>query len=191
MDNAPRLMRSDSRASDRYLGHARLAWVKTLSGRLMASPTACAALAAWCAEHGLCDGPILAERSAMRRATRPDDTLLDALSPGRGEALRHRQVTLVRGGLPLSDCDLWWLPGRLEPAMVAALETTDTPFGTAVVPMRPTRRTLFEAVLPSGGAWVLEHQAVVLSGLGERRPIAAVRELYRATLAPHTDAGVR
>lgn len=169
-------------ASAHHPGEAWFGTVKALSGRLLAAPTACAALASWCTEHGLGDGPIRAERHATGHAAPPDEALLDALSPRRGEAMPHRRVTLWRGGVPLSDCDLWWLPGRLQPGMVDVLHGTDVPFGTVVAPLRPSRRTLFAALLPGGGPHVLEHRAVVLAG--GRRPIAAVRERYRAILIP-------
>ena len=152
-----------------------------LSARLLASGTATRALEAWCDEHRIGTGSVRAERHACPVA-RPDDELLDALDLSPGEPLRHRRVTLTRGEVGLSDCDLWWLPARLAPEMAAEMEASDRPFGTVIAPLRPRRRTLFEAVLPAGGAHVLEHRAVVLASLGGCRPIAAVRELYRVAL---------
>ncbi|MBL6459132.1 hypothetical protein JMJ55_27805 [Belnapia sp. T6] len=154
----------------------------TLRRLLLTSGSATRAPEAWCDEHRIGFGSIHAERDACQHA-RPDE-LLDALVLAPGEALRHRRVTLTRGEVELSDCDLLWLPARLDPAMVAEIEKTNTPFGAIIAPLRPKRRTLFEATLPAGGAHVLEHRAVVLGGFGECRRIAAGRELHRAALVP-------
>lgn len=168
-----------SEAVDLQAGEAEL--LAALRRLLLTSGSATRALEEWCDEHRIGSGSIRAERRASLPG-RPDDELLDAFALAPCEPLRHRRVTLTRGGTELSDCDLWWLPARLDPAMVAEVETTNAPFGAIIAPLRPKRRTLFEAVLPAGGVHVLEHRAVVLESVGECRPIAAVREFYRATL---------
>jgi hypothetical protein len=154
---------------------------RKLSQLILSSGTATSALLQWCVAHGLGEGPILARRQPVPVAPRPDDDLFDALGLARGETVRHRRVTLHRGEVPLSDCDLWWLPDRLPARILRALNTTDQPFGTVVVPLAPVRRTLFES-FAIDGPHVLEQRAIVEGGLGRRRPIAAVRELYRAGL---------
>ena len=165
--------------------------VRHLSARLLTADGATQALAAWCDEHGIGDGPILAERRLSAGAVRPDDALLDWLLPGPAESIRHRRVTLTRDGIALSDCELWWLPGRLDPDLVAALDGTQRPFGAVVARLRPTRRTIFEAVLAPGLPHVLEHRALVLASVGMRQPIAATRELYRAALVARPAAPAR
>jgi hypothetical protein len=158
------------------------AWTMELARHLLAGPTASAALEAWCVRHGIGSGPLRADRHATSRPVPPEDDLLDALAPARGERLAHRQVTLVRGDLAVSDCDLWWLPARLPPALNVELAETQHPFGAVIAPLAPSRRTLFQALLRQGGTHVLELRAVVTVGSGARRPVAAVRELYRPIL---------
>src|SRR5947209_6431546 len=63
-------------------------------------------------------------------AARPDETI------------RYRHVRLMCGTHLLSEADNWYRPSQLTPQMNAALDTTDTPFGTAVRPLGFHRKTL-------------------------------------------------
>lgn len=167
--------------SDRLPEPAMAAW--RLSRHLRAARTATEALLAWCEERGLGHGPILAERARLPPPVVPDAQGLAELAPARGEPMQHRRVELRRGGLALVQADNWFVPTRLPPALQHQLASTDLPFGTVVAPLSPSRRTYFvagsgEASLPAG--FVLEHRAVVLDAAA--RPLAVVRELYRATL---------
>jgi hypothetical protein len=74
----------------------------------------------------------------------------------------------------MSRAENWYVPGRLTPEMNRALETGDTPFGTAIRPLQPTRRTLGVQWLP--GATAFRHRALVLDAGG--RPLAFVVESY-------------
>lgn len=155
----------------------------TLSRWLRQSRTATQGLLAWCEACGLASGPIL----AVRRTDAPDLPLdlpgMAALAAGPGETVRHRRVELMRGKLALALADNWYIPSRLPQALQAQLAETNLPFGTVVAPLDPSRRTLLarladEDLLPPG--FVAEHHAVVLDGQG--RPLAFVRERYRAVL---------
>jgi BASS family bile acid:Na+ symporter len=154
--------------------------IVAFSQRLLASGSATRTLKAWCAEHRVGDGPVQAARHACTPEP-PEAALLAALALAPGEALRHRRVTLIRGALALADCEVWWVPARLDPAMVEALEATATPFGAVTAPLRTARRTLFATALPADPAHLLEHRAVLVPA-GATRPIAALRERYRRTL---------
>jgi hypothetical protein len=156
--------------------------VMRLSAYLRAADSATRALDAWCVEHGIGAGPILADKQGLARPAPPDADLLDALAPVPGETVEHRRVTLRRGDVALSDCDLWWLPDRLAPGLAAELDATSIPFGAAIAGLRPTRRTIFAAALPDGLPHILELRALVLAGATPPRPIAAARERYRRAL---------
>lgn len=93
------------------------------------------------------------------------------------------------------------MPGRLTPAMNALLETTGTPFGNAVQPLRPYRRTVAVTMLwtPLPRGWeqqkrprsrwcgrrmlaipkdVFQHRAVLYTA--EHLPFSEVVETYQA-----------
>ena len=140
--------------------------------RLAAAGSATRCLEDWCAERGLGAGPV----RSLRRAPLPDAPDMARLLGAEG-ATRHRSVTLMRGNVALSDCDVWWLETRLGPGMAAALEETDLPFGQVVAPLAPVRRMVLDraAAVPHA----LEVRAVLEAG---GRPFAVVREFYRAAL---------
>lgn len=133
-------------------------------------------LEAWCARQGLGEGPI---RSLRRDPPPPDDAAEALLAPAVGERAEARRVTLMRGTVALSDCEIRWIGARLAPAMRQALAETDTPFGLVVAPLAPERRMLAERALPPGGPHAIDCRALVLAG---GRPIAVVRESYRWAL---------
>lgn len=137
---------------------------------LRSAPSATRFLESWCAARGIGAPPIVSRRRAPLPDPPPPPPLL-------GVAPRHRSVTLYRGSVALSDCDVWWAEGRLAPAMTTALAETEQPFGTVVAPLAPRRRIL--AHRPAAPPHALEVRAVLEAG-GE--PFALVREFYRAAL---------
>ncbi len=149
--------------------------------RLRAATSATDCLAEWCAARGIGEGEVAVRRRPPLPA--PPPLPLPALL---GPAPRHRSVTLYRGAVALSDCDLWWAEARLPRRLRTALAGTDLPFGRLVAPLSPRRRILLER--PGAGPHALEVQAVVETDAG---PIAVVREYYRATLfAADADAPI-
>lgn len=134
----------------------------------------------------------------------------ERLEIGVDEPVAYRRVQLVCGGHVLSEADNWYVPGRLTPEINRVLEETTTPFGRAVRPLEPWRRTLASTplwpVLPEGWerivlqrltGWaaaapvpvydpaiaLFENSAVVLRRDG--RPMSEVRETYlMALIAP-------
>jgi len=157
--------------------------IRALNSKILSADSATCALRKWCDDHRIGgDGPILAKKQPHVDIVQPGDEFLSALLPAPGEVIQHRRVTLSRSGIALSDCDLWWMPSRLDESMTAELDSTDIPFGIVVAPLNPTRHTLYEAVLPTGHTHILEHRALVISGVSPQWPIAAVRELYRREL---------
>ncbi len=100
------------------------------------------------------------------------------LRPTLAELARHRRVMLLAGGRAVSEADLWYVPARLMPGMEAQLHDSDTPFGTVVRPLRPPRQTLAARICADGEPFVLEHEAVLVTGAGV--PFALVSERYLA-----------
>ncbi len=151
-----------------------------LNRRLLAAPSATATLRAWCAEHGVADPAIHAEvvREAPPAATARQR---HELGVGAAEPLGYRHVRLSCAGHVLSDAQNWYVPARLTPAMNVALDSSDTPFGTVVAPLRISRRTLAARMLWRHGATppaaLFRHRALVLDATG--RPIAEVIETYQ------------
>ncbi len=155
-----------------------------LEAALVSGESATAVLTRWCADHALADpARIVAVRDrAAHRAAPP--SVRRALRAQAGERVAYRRVNLACGERVLSQADNWYLPGHLSAPMNQALETTDTPFGQVVAPLRFHRVALGVerpgAAAP--GAPILRLSAVLVAGDG--RPFAVVRERYLPALAP-------
>lgn len=147
--------------------------------RLRQAASATGLLQAWCEARGIGEGPVRALRHPGPAEPLPAEAAHWLLAPGAPQDVLHRRVTLLRGTVGLSDCDIWWLPSRLTPEMQATLDSTDRPFGAVVEALRPVRRVLAETLLPQGGPHGLEVQAQLVAGPG---PIALARESYRRIL---------
>ena len=155
--------------------------VERLNAELLAGRTATEVLEARCVALGLApcvhalvrrDRLVAGETAARRR--------LDAA----GERLGYRRVSLMGGAHILSEAVNWYVASRLTPAMNAALETGEVPFGRVILPLGPSRRTVSTRILWDGEgvapATILRHRALVVDGQG--RPLAEVIENYRAVL---------
>lgn len=146
---------------------------------LAAQDSATAGLTRWCAQRHLAPTPqIRAERITDQGAPRPTDLarLLD-LPPGSRPGYRH--VRLSCGGVVLSQAHNWYVPARLTQQMNAALDTTDTPFGTVAAPLAFTRERLSstrggDPACPKGT--ILYHRALLRLPGGS--PLALVVECY-------------
>ena len=164
--------------------YARL---RDFEARLESQDSATAALQSWCADHLGVDPPTvraIRDRDVVKPADREVRRRLRA-EPD--EPIVYRRVSLACGGRVLSEADNWYRPRLLTPAMNAALETTDTPFGAVVRPIGFHRRSLDIRMLLRPGARetpreVLRHRAVLETAEG--RPFSLVVETYLAqTLA--------
>jgi chorismate-pyruvate lyase len=147
---------------------------------LKAGPTATAALQRWCDTHGV-TGTVHAEvdRGAAKN---PSAATTMRLQVKPGEHVAYRRVKLGCGGHVLSEADNWYVPSRLTPAMNAALESGDTPFGAVIAPLTPHRQALSSDRLWVDGAVpedILRNRALVLDQGG--RPLAEVTETYKRT----------
>lgn len=152
---------------------------------LAANDSATAALGEWCGARGIA-APATIRALADRTADEaPSAATRAALGVSAEEPVAFRHVQLLCGAAVLSDAKNWYVPARLDPAMNAALLTTDTPFGTVVRPLGFRRERLDSrrgraAECPAGT--VLSHKAVLR--LADGRGISLVAECYtRANLA--------
>ena len=131
-----------------------LALLQTLNATLLSNSSATATLTQWCGEHHMAaEARIRAIRDL--KTVKPADTeIRRQLQVGADEPIGYRRVQLACGEHVLSEADNWYVTGRLTPDMNHTLDTSDTPFGTAVRALNFTRKTesvsLLWAPLPSG-----------------------------------------
>jgi hypothetical protein len=172
-----------------------LAQLQTLNADLLSRDSATAVL------QGLCDRrDPEAPRIRAHRVETPDNpqaamTARRQLGAAANEPIRLRRVELMCGEVVLSRADNWYLPGRLTEDMNSMLNTTETPFGVVVAPLRFQRRTLSSRLLfnPLPPGWeaagelefaapatpppqVLQHRAVLQTPDG--RPFSLLVETY-------------
>ena len=116
--------------------------IEALQTRILSGHSATAVLEAWCAERGLSDDPHLVAHRVPDPDKVPDANRRRRLALSPDEPVRYRRVRLTCGAHVLSEADNWYVPARLTPAMNAALDATDAPFGRVVRPLAPTRRNV-------------------------------------------------
>jgi len=118
-----------------------LALLETLNAELLSHDSATLTLEHWCEAHRLAAPPrIVATRTpGLERPPSLQQRQELAVTPS--EMVRFRHVKLLCGALVLSEADNWYVPGRLTPEMNKLLDTTDSPFGKVVQPLRFQRHT--------------------------------------------------
>lgn len=128
---------------DTYLARVQaLALLQTLNTEILAGRSATLTLEKWCGTHHLASPASIAATllpGAAKELPAEDRRLLQL--PPETE-VKYRHVQLRCGNRVLADADNWYVPARLTPEMNRLLETTETPFGKAVQPLEPYRRTL-------------------------------------------------
>ncbi|ODP36954.1 hypothetical protein BFL28_03985 [Sphingomonas turrisvirgatae] len=155
--------------------------IERLNAELLASSTATAVLERRCAALGLADPPRV--RAEVERGRAPGSAAPSRfrLRVGKDEPLGYRRVRLMCGDAVLSEATNWYVPARLTPAMNAALDDSDAPFGRVILPLVPSRRTVsIRLAKGQGSAEIIRHRAIVLDGQG--RPLAEVVERYQRVL---------
>ncbi|HEX4168267.1 MAG TPA: hypothetical protein VHZ55_22610 [Bryobacteraceae bacterium] len=190
---------------DTYLARLEvMALLETVNATILASCSATLALEEWCRRHHLAADPkVVAE--VLKGSVQPIKfEQRDWLRVSPNELVKHRRVRLRCGDRILSEADNWYVPSRLTPELNRLLETTDTPFGKAVQPLEPHRKTLAARLLwsPLPVGWqkdlrghamitgltmvipesLFEHCAVVYTRNGT--PISLVNETYKRALLP-------
>jgi len=180
-----------------------LALVQSLNAELLASRSATLTLEKWCADHKLAAMPKIVarlDRGVDKPATAEQR---DHLKVDANEPIKFRHVELSCGTQVLSIADNWYVPSRLTADMNQTLETTDTPFGKAVLPLAPTRETFAVNVLwsPLPSGWetaatvpadkdagpilkipraLFEHRALLFNK--DKVPFSEVDEIYQHAL---------
>ncbi|HUC61431.1 MAG TPA: hypothetical protein VMF53_05705 [Alphaproteobacteria bacterium] len=178
------------------------ALIETLDADFLATRSATLTLESWCATHhlsGAQPAKILAklDRSVDKPAS-PEQRARLAVGPD--EPIKFRHVLLACGDTVLSIADNWYVPSRLTPEMNKLLETTETPFGKAVMALHFYRQNFEAKILwhplpegwetkplpkfPGGAlaipAELFEHRALLFTGA--RVPFSEVREVYQRAL---------
>jgi chorismate-pyruvate lyase len=154
-----------------------LALIQTINANILSSTSATTTLERWCRDHELAAPPRIT-------ATRVQDVERPATAEQRArlgvsehETVRHRHVQLRCGDRLLSEADNWYVPSRLTTEMNRLIDTTETPFGRAVQPLGPYRRTLevrmLWAPLPEG--WERQPRQAAAAG---HRPMAIPDALF-------------
>jgi chorismate-pyruvate lyase len=178
------------------------AWalMETLNATLLASNSATKTLESWCGTHHMAADAVLHAR--LRRDIQKPITAEQRkrLNIGANEPVIYRRVDLVCGDHVLSQADNWYVPSRLQPAMEKALETSDIPFGRAILPLHPRRQTIGVDLLwrPLPDGWeveppadhssaslaippvLFEHHAIVFAADGQ--PVSEVDEHYTSAI---------
>jgi chorismate-pyruvate lyase len=177
-----------------------LALIQSLNAEILASRSATRSLEKWCGDHRLAAEPRVVAHLIRGVDKAPTAEQRQRLQVTGGEELKYRHVLLQCGDHVLSEADNWYVPGRLTVEMNRLLETTDTPFGTAVQALEPYRQTLAVKLLwsPLPDGWeresaggrttattgalaipdlLFEHQAVLYTR--DHKPFSEVDEIYR------------
>lgn len=184
---------------DTYVARLQaLALMQTLNVDLLASRSATLTLERWCGEHRLAENPVIVALLIQGESKAATAEQRQRLQVTPDEEVRYRHVRLRCGSVVLSEADNWYVPARLTAEMNRVLETTDTPFGKAVQPLEPYRRTFLVQrlwqVLPDG--WdhaptamrttnkvlaipqaLFEHRAVLYTR--DHKPFSEVDEVYQ------------
>jgi len=175
-----------------------LALLQTLNANLLTSSSATVTLERWCGQHHLAANPTVIAQRVAGVEKPPTAEQLQRLRVPDASAVKYRRVRLQCGAHTLSEADNWYVPARLTAEMNQLLDTTDTPFGKAVRPLMPYRRTIEAKLLwsPLPQGWergprprleavvipkeVLVHIAVLYTA--DHEPFSEVVETYQGAL---------
>jgi len=204
---APMAAAESAVADQSYLPRLEaLALIQTLNAQILASRSATLSLEQWCRDHRLADEPKIVAQLDSGADKPVSAEQRKRLQIADDEPVKYRKVRLRCGEHTLSEADNWYVPSRLTPEMNRLLETTDTPFGRAVLDLKPYRQTFAAKVLwsplpqgwetmaradpacgPVGSTTALpipdslfEHQAVLYTA--DHRPFSEVDEVYKRDL---------
>lgn len=156
-----------------------LALLQSLNAGILAGSSATRTLEEWCGDHRMAADPKIVAVRVAGADKEPSAEQLQRLGVRDASELRYRRVELRCGVHVLSEADNWYVPARLTPEMNALLETTDTPFGKAVQPLRPYRRTIDVTVLwtPLPRGW--EQQRRPRFRCPSRRMLEVPKDVFR------------
>ena len=157
-----------------------LALMQGLNATILGSSSATASLQQWCADHHMAAEARISARLMPGAANPPTPEQLQRLQVNSPAETRYRLVQLSCGNKVLSIAENWYVPARLTADMNHQLDNTDTPFGKAVQPLAPFRRTFEVKVLwsPLPQGWELVPTASRQAGDKVQQPLAIPAELF-------------
>lgn len=164
---------------DTYVSRVEvLALLQSLNAGILAGSSATRTLEDWCREHDMADDPKIVARRLPDVRKEPSAEQLQRLEVRDASEVRYRRVELRCGAHVFSEADNWYVPGRLTPEMNTLLETTGTPFGRAVQPLHPYRRTIAVTMLwtPLPRGWEQRERP---PGPRRRRTLLVPREVFQ------------
>jgi chorismate-pyruvate lyase len=174
-----------------------LALLQTLNADLLSNDSATLTLDRWCEAHKMAAPAKISAERVHDQDKDPTDEVRKLLGVEKSEPVRYRHVRLHCGTHVLSEADNWYVPARLTADMNKVLDTSDTPFGRAVLALHFHRHTLSARLLWSplppgwemGGtlgrsgkgalrvpAETIQHRAVL--SLPDGTPFSVVVETY-------------
>jgi chorismate-pyruvate lyase len=167
-----------------------VALLQSLNAEILAASSATRTLETWCAEHHMAAVPKIAAIAVPGVRKEPSAEQLQRLAVHDASELQYRRVELRCGAHVLSEADNWYVPARLTPEMNALLTTTDTPFGKAVQPLHPYRRTIAVTTLwtPLPHGWEQEPRSRFASH--RWRALAMPKEVFQHRAVLYTEAHV-
>jgi chorismate-pyruvate lyase len=156
-----------------------LALLQSLNAEILAGSSATRTLEAWCGEHRMADDPKIVAIRVPAARKEPTAEQLQRLDVRDAAEVQYRRVELRCGAHVLSEADNWYVPARLTPEMNDLLTTTDTPFGKAVQPLQPYRRTIAVTMLwlPLPRGWELQRRPRIRSRA--RRTLLLPKEVFQ------------
>ena len=165
-----------------------LALLQTLNATLLSNNSATATLTQWCGEHRLAPE---ARIRALRDTTtvKPADAdIRHQLQVPDDEPIGYRRVRLACGEHVLSEADNWYVISRLTSDMNHVLDTSDTPFGTAVRALNFTRKTESVRMLwqPLPAGWELAMPPAATAGA----PLAIPEQVLQHRAVLYKDGNV-
>jgi chorismate-pyruvate lyase len=165
-----------------------LALLQTLNADILAASSATRTLEQWCGDHHMADDPKIVARRVPAERKEPSAEQLQRLEVQDASEVQYRRVELRCGTHVLSEADNWYVPARLTPEMNALLQTTDTPFGRVVQPLRPYRRTIAVTMLwmPLPRGWEQQRRPRFRSR--NRGMLALPKEVFQHRAVLYTDA---
>lgn len=155
--------------------------VAAFEAELAKHNSATEALRQWCEAHAIAVPAEIMARPVQGAAGRRPVKLRQLLGIGATEPIGYRHVELTCGDHVLSVAHNWYVPGRLTPAMNAALTTSQVPFGRIAAPLGYAREPLEILSKPPRGCppnTISAHRALLR--LPDGRVLAYVLECYTA-----------
>ena len=167
-----------------------LALMQSINIELLSSSSATRTLEAWCGEHHMAAEAKVVARQITGVRKEPSSEQLERLGVHDAAEVRYRRVELRCGAHVLSVADNWYVPARLTPEMNVLLESSDTPFGKAVAPLHPYRRTIAVTPLwsPLPHGWELEPRSRFAEH--PRRALMIPQELFTHRAVLYTEGHV-